>query len=56
MADVDIFQSLEEDAKRQKEIPNDEKFKQLNTLAKSLVDTKNDISVAEENVSKLKES
>ena len=56
MADVDIFQSLEEDAKRQKEIPNDEKFKQLNTLAKSLVDTKNDISEAEENVSKLKES
>tara|TARA_R110000824_G_scaffold7807_3_gene35256 strand:- start:9963 stop:10544 length:582 start_codon:yes stop_codon:yes gene_type:complete len=56
MADVDIFQSLEKDAKRQKEIPNDEKFKQLNTLAKRFIDTKDDISVAEENVSKLKES
>jgi len=56
MADVDIFQSLEQDAKRQKEIPNDEKFKQLNTLAKRFIDTKDDISVAEENVSKLKES
>ena len=56
MADVDIFQSLEEDAKSQKEIPNDEKFKQLNTLAKRFIDTKDDIYVAEENVSKLKES
>ena len=56
MPDVDIFQSLEQDAKSQKEIPNDEKFKQLNTLAKRFIDTKDDISVAEENVSKLKES
>ena len=56
MPDVDIFQSLEQDAKSQKEIPNDEKFKQLNTLAKRFIDTKDDIYVAEENVSKLKES
>ena len=56
MSNIDIFESLEADAKAQKEIPSDEKFKQLNTLAKRFVDTKRDISVAEETVSKLKEN
>jgi hypothetical protein len=56
MSNIDIFKSLESDAKEQKEIPSDEKFKQLNTLAKKFVDTKNDISVAEEEISKLKDN
>jgi len=56
MSEVDIFQSLEGDAKRQKEIPNDEKLKQLSVLAQRFTETKKDILVAEENVSKLKES
>ena len=56
MSNVDIFKSLESDAKEQKEIPSDEKYKQLNTLAKKFVDTKNDISVAEEEISKLKDN
>ena len=56
MSNIDIFESLEADAKAQKEIPSDEKVKQLNTLAKRFVDTKRDISVAEETVSKLKEN